>query len=78
MSAVHDPRLMSVYDLIPAGGRMGSRTANCLWRAYIEIAGDLVGLTEAQLLDLRHFGPASLAVVKAALAEHGLTLKEAA
>lgn len=76
MTAVHDPLLMSVYDFIPKDGRMGTMTANCLWRACIETAGDLVKLTGAQLLDLRNFGPVSLAVVKAALAEHGLALRE--
>ena len=69
MTAVHDPLLMSVYDFIPKDGRMGTMTANCLWRACIELTG-------AQLLDLRNFGPVSLAVVKAALAEHGLALRE--
>jgi DNA-directed RNA polymerase alpha subunit len=71
-----DPRQMTVHDLIPQGGRMGTATANCIHREGIWTAGELAELTEADLLDIRNFGPVSLAVVKAALAEHGLSLRE--
>jgi DNA-directed RNA polymerase alpha subunit len=78
MSTVHDPRLMSVYDLIPKGGRLGTLAVNSLWRAGIETVGWLVARSEEDLLrDVRNFGPACLAIVKAALAEHGLSLKGA-
>lgn len=77
MITVHDPRLMSVYDAIPDGSGISTRIANSLWRDGIETLGDVTGRTEADLLDIPHFGPACLGLVKAVLAEHGLSLKAA-
>jgi DNA-directed RNA polymerase alpha subunit len=77
VTAVHNPRLISVYDAIPDGTGISTRIANALWRDGIETLGDLTKRTEADLLDIPNLGPACLAVVKAALAEHGLSLKGA-
>jgi DNA-directed RNA polymerase alpha subunit len=78
MSTVHDPRLLDIYDLIPKGSRIATLAVNSLWRAGIETVGWLVERSEEDLLrEVRNFGPACLAIVKAALAEHGLTLKAA-
>jgi DNA-directed RNA polymerase subunit alpha len=67
---------MSVYDLIHGTG-ISTRTVNALWRNHIETAGDLAGCAEDDLLDIRNFGPVCVDIVKAALAEHGLALREA-
>ena len=67
--------LLAVYDLIPPKTGLHTRVANALWREHIEMAGDLTERTEADLLDIRNFGPGCLAIVKAALAEHGLALR---
>ena len=75
MSVVHVPRLMSVYDLIPSRSGLHTRVANALSRNHIKTIGDLTGYTEADLLDIRDFGPGCVAIVKAALAEHGLALR---
>ncbi|MFJ2738062.1 DNA-directed RNA polymerase subunit alpha [Streptomyces sp. NPDC087440] len=52
------------------------RTYNCLKRGGIHTVGDLVALTEADLLDMRNFGSKSIDEVKSKLEECGLTLKD--
>lgn len=50
------------------------RARNCLKQMNIETLGDLVGLKEEDLLQLRNFGDTSLREVKKLLAEKGLRL----
>ena len=50
------------------------RASNCLEAAKIETIGDLVRMTESQLLQLRSFGRTSLEEVKRKLEELGLSL----
>jgi len=50
------------------------RSANCLEMAKCETVGQLVVMTESQLLALRSFGKSSLREVKRKLADLGLTL----
>jgi len=50
------------------------RASNCLESAKVTTIGDLVRLTEEELLQLRSFGKTSLMEVKRKLAEHGLAL----
>ena len=50
------------------------RAANCLEMASIENLGDLVSLTESQLLAMRSFGKTSLREIKRKLADLGLSL----
>lgn len=50
------------------------RATNCLEMAKIEIIGDLVKLSESELINLRSFGKTSLREVKRKLSEMGLEL----
>ncbi|WP_277454503.1 DNA-directed RNA polymerase subunit alpha [Janibacter sp. DB-40] len=52
------------------------RSYNCLKREGIHTVGELVGRSEADLLDIRNFGAKSIDEVKAKLHEMGLTLKD--
>lgn len=53
-----------------------SRSYNCLKREGIHTVGELVGRSEADLLDIRNFGSKSINDVKERLAERGLALKD--
>ena len=50
------------------------RASNCLEAAKIETLGELVRMTESDLLKLRSFGRTCLREVKRKLADHGLSL----
>src|SRR5436305_11787620 len=52
------------------------RSYNCLKREGIHTIGELVGRSEADLLDIRNFGQKSIDEVKAKLAGMGLQLKD--
>ncbi|MGE9809325.1 MULTISPECIES: DNA-directed RNA polymerase subunit alpha [unclassified Janibacter] len=52
------------------------RSYNCLKREGIHSVGELVGRSEADLLDIRNFGAKSIDEVKAKLHEMGLALKD--
>ena len=52
------------------------RSYNCLKRAGIHTVGELVGRSEADLLDIRNFGTKSIDEVKAKLHGMGLALKD--
>jgi DNA-directed RNA polymerase subunit alpha len=52
------------------------RSYNCLKREGIHTVGELVGRSEADLLDIRNFGQKSIDEVKAKLASMGLALKD--
>ena len=52
------------------------RSYNCLKREGIHSVGELVGRSEADLLDIRNFGAKSIDEVKAKLAGLGLQLKD--
>lgn len=52
------------------------RSYNCLKREGIHVVGDLVGRSEADLLDIRNFGSKSIDEVKAKLTMLGLQLKD--
>ena len=52
------------------------RSYNCLKREGIHTVGELVGRSEADLLDIRNFGAKSIDEVKDALAGLGLNLKD--
>ena len=52
------------------------RSYNCLKREGIHSVGELVGRSEADLLDIRNFGAKSIDEVKEKLAEMGLALKD--
>lgn len=52
------------------------RSYNCLKREGIHTVGELVGRSEADLLDIRNFGQKSIDEVKAKLHEMGMALKD--
>ena len=52
------------------------RSYNCLKREGIHTVGELVGRSEADLLDIRNFGAKSIDEVKAKLVSMGLALKD--
>ncbi len=52
------------------------RSYNCLKREGINTLGDLLGRSEADLMDIRNFGQKSIDEVKAKLQEMGLALKD--
>lgn len=52
------------------------RSYNCLKREGIHSVGELVGRSEADLMDIRNFGAKSIDEVKAKLQELGLALKD--
>jgi DNA-directed RNA polymerase subunit alpha len=52
------------------------RSYNCLKREGIHSVGELVGRSEADLLDIRNFGAKSIDEVKAKLVGMGLALKD--
>ena len=52
------------------------RSYNCLKREGIHTVGELVGRSEADLLDIRNFGSKSIDEVKVKLAGLGLALKD--
>ena len=52
------------------------RSYNCLKREGIHSVGELLGRSEADLLDIRNFGAKSIDEVKAKLASLGLALKD--
>jgi DNA-directed RNA polymerase subunit alpha len=52
------------------------RSYNCLKREGIHTVGELVGRSEADLLDIRNFGSKSIDEVKVKLASLGLSLKD--
>ena len=54
------------------------RSYNCLKREGINTVGELIGRTEADLLDIRNFGQKSIDEVKMKLAGMGLGLKDSA
>jgi DNA-directed RNA polymerase subunit alpha len=52
------------------------RSYNCLKREGNHLVGELVGRSEADLLDIRNFGSKSIDEVKLKLAQMGLALKD--
>jgi DNA-directed RNA polymerase subunit alpha len=60
---------MSVHEL-----ELSVRANNCLEAAEIELVGQLVAMSEADLLKIRSFGKTSLREVKRKLEDHALSL----
>jgi DNA-directed RNA polymerase subunit alpha len=52
------------------------RSYNCLKRESVHTVGELLGRSEADLMDIRNFGQKSIDEVKAKLASMGLALKD--
>lgn len=61
---------MSVEDL-----ELSARSSNCLRKAGIKTVGELLRLTETDLMNIKNFGSKSADEVKEKLAEYGLFLK---
>jgi len=69
-----DTEHQRLLDTSIADLELSVRANNCLEMAKIETLGDLVSMTESQLLSLRSFGKTSLREVKRKLADLGLEL----
>lgn len=61
--------LRSVYDF-----GLANRSANCLWAEHIFYIGDLVQMSEVELLRVPNLGKKSLTDIKKVLESHGLML----
>src|SRR5256714_783496 len=77
---VHNPDAQLAADLaLPIEELdLTVRSYNCLKREGINTVGELIGRTEADLLDIRNFGQKSIDEVKMKLAGMGLGLKDSA
>jgi DNA-directed RNA polymerase subunit alpha len=71
---VIDEELKRKLDMPVAELELSVRANNCLEMAKIETVGDLVSMTESELLSLRSFGKTSLREVKRKLTDLGLEL----
>jgi len=69
-----DEELLKKIQTPVAELELSVRANNCLEMAKLETIGDIVKLTEVQLLNLRSFGKTSLREVKRKLADIGLEL----
>jgi Bacterial RNA polymerase, alpha chain C terminal domain len=66
-----------VCALWPEGREaMAVRALTCLRRGRVDTVGNLTAVTARDVLDLRNAGPGILAEIRAALAEHGLSLRD--
>ena len=75
MTTAANAYLTPLAEIIPRSTGIHTRTVNALSRNGIKTVGELAGCSEADLLGIRDFGPACVAVARAALAEHGLELR---
>lgn len=71
-----DESVPSDYAITVEELNLSVRSYNCLKREGINIVGDLVQKTEAELMDIRNFGQKSIDEVKSKLGELGLGLRE--
>lgn len=55
--------------------KLSTRTYNCLYRAGKNTLGDIVEMTERELMNVRNLGRKSADEVKQVLKEYGLELK---
>jgi len=61
-------------DMPTAELQLSARASNCLESSQIQTIGELVSLTESELLSLRSFGKTSLREIRRKLADMGLSL----
>jgi DNA-directed RNA polymerase subunit alpha len=64
----------AVLDTPVTDFELSVRSRNCLKKMNINTLGDLLRITEAELLSYKNFGETSLREIKAMLAQKGLTL----
>ncbi len=69
-----DPQRNALYDIPVTDVDLSLRARNCLRKMNIRTLGDLVRVTEAELLAYRNFGDQSLDEIKRALSQKGLSL----
>jgi DNA-directed RNA polymerase subunit alpha len=70
-----DPNTPQPHDTIDVLG-LSTRVHNALRRQRIHTMGELTGLAQQDLLDIRGFGIGALGEVLTTLAKHGLALRE--
>jgi len=64
----------AVLDIPVTDFELSVRSRNCLKKMNINTLGDLLQITEAELLAYKNFGETSLREIKAMLAQKGLSL----
>jgi DNA-directed RNA polymerase subunit alpha len=69
-----DEELLKKLDIPLRELELSVRAGNCLESAKVETVGQLVEMTEADLLKIRSFGKTSLREIKRKLADIGLSL----
>jgi DNA-directed RNA polymerase subunit alpha len=74
---LRDDRRSAVLDIPVTDFELSVRSRNCLKKMNIRILGDLLKVTEAELLGYKNFGETSLNEIKALLAAKGLRLGQA-
>ncbi len=70
-------RRNAILDTPITDFELSSRARNCLKKVEIRTLGDLLRVTEAELLAFKNFGEASIGEIKAMLASRGLRLGQA-
>jgi DNA-directed RNA polymerase subunit alpha len=68
-----DPRTITIRSL---AGDLSVRLYDALLKAQLETFGDVMQLSEMELLKIRNLGKVSLRELKAELADVGLTLRK--
>ena len=74
---MRDDRRNAVMDIPVTDFELSVRSRNCLKKMNIRLLGDLLKVTEAELLGYKNFGETSLNEIKALLAAKGLRLGQA-
>jgi DNA-directed RNA polymerase subunit alpha len=70
-------RRNAILDTPITDFELSARARNCLKKVEIRTLGDLLRVTEAELLAFKNFGDASIGEIKAMLASRGLRLGQA-
>ncbi|MDA0803297.1 MAG: tetratricopeptide repeat protein [Planctomycetota bacterium] len=73
-----DPQRNALFDVPVTDIDLSLRARNCLRKMNIRTLGDLVRVTEAELLAYRNFGDQSLDEIKRALSQKDLSLGQSA
>jgi len=72
-----EDRRSAVLDILLTDFELSVRSRNCLKKMNLRTLGDLLKVTESELLAYKNFGETSLAEIKALLASKGLRLGQA-
>jgi len=74
---MREDRRNAILDIPVTDFELSVRSRNCLKKINVRSIGDLLKVTEAELLGYKNFGETSLSEIKALLASRGLRLGQA-